>query len=47
MDQKNLLRSHGLEEMIHTFESDYRIMIEEYLYDRYSYALDAEVINDK
>ena len=47
IDQKSLLLSHGLGEMIHSFESDYRLMIEEYLYDRYSYALDAEVINDK
>jgi AcrR family transcriptional regulator len=30
-DQKTMLMSHGLEEMIHTFESDYRALIEEYL----------------
>jgi hypothetical protein len=45
MDQKNLLRSHGLEEMIHTFESDYRTLIEEYLFDRYSFNFSAGMVD--
>jgi hypothetical protein len=46
MDQKNLLKSNGLEEMIHTFESDYKTLIEEYLYSRYSFNLGSGVVNE-
>jgi AcrR family transcriptional regulator len=43
-DQKNILLSHGLGEMIHSFENDYRSMIEEYLIGNYSLNSDVGMV---